>query len=523
VCLLRLLVTFASLLPALSAATFTIAGVVVQHASNTPLRRARVSIASLGDRDRWISVVTGNQSEFSFTGLPAGKYSIAADVRGGRHLFQQNEGFSTAIAVGPNLDSEHIVFAMDAAAAINGSVVDEDGDPVANAQILLFRRGIVSGRLKTALLYQASTSAAGEFHVRNLTPGTYFAAVQARPWFAQYQPRPPNAPQNANELDVVYPLTYYPGSTNLADATPLSLADGATSDLRLTLRAVPALHIALEGTLPEELPQLFQLGPGGTEIAASSVVSFADAARRELSGVPPGDYIVNFQRVREGVPEGAGRMAVTLTGDATINVGELRKMGITGTVILPQRQRTRSPGVRLENVANGHIVQSMVAQDGSFHFNAGSTPPGRYELRLEDSELYMQAIAVKGATYSRGELDVHDGSSIQLSITAAQGLSNVTGTATKDGQTYGGAMILLIPQDFSHGSYFPRDQSDSDGTFSLNSAPPGRYTLLAIEDGHELAYHDPAAIAPYLKQGQSIEIPLPPGTETKIEVQRLKL
>jgi hypothetical protein len=80
-------------------------------------------------------------------------------------------------------------------------------------------------------------------------------------------------------------------------------------------------------------------------------------------------------------------------------------------------------------------------------------------------------------------------------------------------------MVLLFPHDPSHGNNIPRDQSDSDGTFTLNWALPGRYTLVAIDHGRGLAYADPAVIAPYLQAGQVLDLPLAKDSRVEIEVQ----
>jgi hypothetical protein len=417
--LLLLLITFASFLPAES---YSIAGTVVQHTSGAPVRHARVSVTPADGPHQEISLLTGNNGQFSFTGLPAGKYWLAAEFRGHRQLFQEQEGFSTLIVTGPNLDSGHILFALNGAASIDGTVVDEAGDPVTNAEVLLFRRAILSGRPMTVLFNSTPTDESGEFHPRDLIPGTYFTA----------------------------------GNT------------------------------------------------------------------AELLGVAPGNYGIHFNGFRGGQLETSRKIVVNLTSDTAINVDQPSKPNITGTLSLPEGH---SPEVTvvLDNVANGQGALSSVAPDGSFQFEAAA---GRYELQLADSELYIKTVAVKGASYAHGELDVSDGSNIQISIKAAKGVSKVTGVATKNDHPFGGAMVLLIPREFSHGAYIPRDQSDSDGTFALTAVPPGRYTLLAIEDGRELAYHDPAAIAPYLEEGQVIAVPLNtsqnPGTETKVEVQRQK-
>jgi hypothetical protein len=69
-------------------------------------------------------------------------------------------------------------------------------------------------------------------------------------------------------------------------------------------------------------------------------------------------------------------------------------------------------------------------------------------------------------------------------------------------------MILLLPNDPNHASRIRRDQSDSDGSFALPNVVPGHYTLLAIDDGRDLAYQDPAVMEPYLTHGLSLDVPL---------------
>ena len=54
---------------------------------------------------------------------------------------------------------------------------------------------------------------------------------------------------------------------------------------------------------------------------------------------------------------------------------------------------------------------------------------------------------------------------------------------------------------------FRRDQSDSDGSFSLNTVIPGEYTIVAIENGWDLNWSQPGVIAHYLPQGRKIVVP----------------
>jgi len=51
-----------------------------------------------------------------------------------------------------------------------------------------------------------------------------------------------------------------------------------------------------------------------------------------------------------------------------------------------------------------------------------------------------------------------------------------------------------------------RDQSDSDGSFSLHDVVPGNYILVAIEDGWELDWTQPQVIGRYLPGGIPVTV-----------------
>ena len=60
----------------------------------------------------------------------------------------------------------------------------------------------------------------------------------------------------------------------------------------------------------------------------------------------------------------------------------------------------------------------------------------------------------------------------------------------------------MVPKEpESHGELFRRDQSDSDGTFSLASVIPGEYTIVAIDDGWDLHWSEPGVIEHYVPKG----------------------
>jgi hypothetical protein len=82
------------------------------------------------------------------------------------------------------------------------------------------------------------------------------------------------------------------------------------------------------------------------------------------------------------------------------------------------------------------------------------------------------------------------------------------GFAKMDGRAAPGAMILLFPRgEPVDGRFVWRYQSDLDGSFRLSRIPPGRYTLLAIDDGWELEWQRAEILERYLKLGVEVTIP----------------
>ena len=68
-------------------------------------------------------------------------------------------------------------------------------------------------------------------------------------------------------------------------------------------------------------------------------------------------------------------------------------------------------------------------------------------------------------------------------------------------------MIVLVPKEpRAYQALVRRDQSDSDGSFSLRDVPAGRYTVVAIEDGWKLEWQRREVIARYLPGGVAVTI-----------------
>jgi hypothetical protein len=149
--------------------SFRISGRVIDAITGQPLARASVSInvsASSGvsaalDSSR--TEFSDTEGRFAFADVLPGKYSLTAHHRGYfPQMYQQHENFTTAIVVGPGLQSENLTFGLRPSASISGEVRDESDDPVRRAMVMLFGENLVGGRRRTSSFGQRPTDDQGQ-------------------------------------------------------------------------------------------------------------------------------------------------------------------------------------------------------------------------------------------------------------------------------------------------------------------------------------------------------------------------
>jgi hypothetical protein len=150
-------------------------------------------------------------------------------------------------------------------------------------------------------------------------------------------------------------------------------------------------------------------------------------------------------------------------------------------------------------------IEASTEGDG-WDFEA--VPAGVWELLVssEDRLLPVSSIAAGGQKHAGNRVTVTD-HSLKLAVTVVPAESRVEGFARKNDKGLAGVMVVLVPRDpAAHGDQFRRDQSDSDGSFSLHDVAPGEYTVVAIEDGWKLDWARPEVIGRYLPNGVAVTV-----------------
>ena len=177
------------------------------------------------------------------------------------------------------------------------------------------------------------------------------------------------------------------------------------------------------------------------------------------------------------------------------------------------------PGVLvfLRNATKGSGFRQDVDSAGNFSFSSDEIEPGVYEVSsVAPGGLELRSVSANGTSLTGRKIEISGGSDLRLILTLAHGVNaRVKGIVEQGGKPVPGMMVVLVPEDLRELSEYRRDQSDSDGSFSLNQVSPGKYTAVAVKDW-SLEWGKPEVIREYLPGGTSVEVA--GGEEREIKV-----
>src|SRR4051794_5922564 len=222
-----------------------VSGTVVEAGTHTPVAGAQVTLTSFefrrpGHSAEPLAATTDQNGRYQFDALEPGRYRVSV----------QKAGFATMIVPGlaeatvkAGERKTDLNVTIQRGAAIVGRVVDEHGEPIANANVMPWRRPPVqngaaaSARVRLIPAGSASqTDDLGDFRLFGLAPGDVY--VQAT--------SPPDFGRPASPHPIVPLATYFPATAEFVGAVPITLAAGQTSG-DITIRVVSAPAFQLSG------------------------------------------------------------------------------------------------------------------------------------------------------------------------------------------------------------------------------------------------------------------------------------
>jgi len=488
----------------------TVEGVVLKSTTGEPVKKVSIWLYPAGGRrQEQYSALTDTAGRFVFQDVEPGRYVLAG---GGNGYPQETYGQRTSRGRGKILTFERgshtkdVVFRLLPGGVITGAVYDEDGDPVVGANVQAVRS---SGSNMRGPSGGAQTNDRGEYRIYGLESGQYFLVAD-------------DQSRNNDTSDEVYPPTYYPGTTDSAQATTVQVRAGdETGAIDLALRRVHGVHV--RGHVVNE----FSAKPQGmyVQLVPASPKDgiyprpFGSPAQDEhgnfdIRGVSPGSYVLlSFWNDEKR----------TYSGQVPLEVSNTDIDGVTlvlsAPMDLPGRIRT-DPGTQLDftrlniwlqprGLQMHGVAAAEVKSDGTFLIR--NVFDGNYRILVggHPEEYYLRSAKLGGSDVLTSGLTIsHTQSPGTLDLELTLNGGSVSGAVMHEGNPVPNALVALIPDPPNRDRFemYSTKLTDELGRFTMLGLPPGDFKLYAWEDPQGADVRDPDFLKTFEKRGTVVHV-----------------
>ena len=167
----------------LKTGTGRIKGRLLTADTGTPVRRAQVRISGTDIMPK--TAITDDEGRYEFRDLPAGRFTLSATKAGYVTVnYGQTRPFEPGkpIELGEAQVLDKADITMPRGSAISGRIIDEFGEPIADAQVT--RDALDVGRTASAgcsrPAARRTTNDLGQYRIYGLPPGDYFVSATLR-------------------------------------------------------------------------------------------------------------------------------------------------------------------------------------------------------------------------------------------------------------------------------------------------------------------------------------------------------
>lgn len=494
--------------PASAAATATLTGrVTVAGERDTPVRRARITLesdalpqAQLADSD--------TDGRFRFDRLPAGAFRLRAEkpgfvtlAFGARHALDR--GLPIDLRAG---QTRSIELALPRGAALDGRVMNQEGDPIQNLVVSAVRLTYGLYGRQPMPLKDTRTDDLGRYRIHSLPPGDYYVQAAPDPIDAVSErqapgPRPPGAAR-----------TYYPGTAAPSDAQRVSLVAGReAANLDFAVGSVLMARVTLQvvdatGKAPRTLgTRLQRVGAPPGEVRAA-----LQANQAMFPSVPPGEYWAMAAATPSpgADPEFAAVRAMVSGSDLNLTLTTARGTVLNGRVQVEGGEVAVPPGLRVIAETVGYELPNPAGSGAP----AAPAPVVGADSRFVMTGLFGPRLFRVGglkdgwalSSVRLGESDITD---MPMDVKAADPAVELVVVVTNNTGTIGGMLtdarkravpngrVVVFPDDERQWTVRSRFLKTSlagiDGSYSVGSLLPGKYLICALDWLDEGAWLDP--------------------------------
>ena len=513
--------------------TSAIKGRVLAAGTNTPIRRATVSLQTPNPLDGY-TTSTDLQGGYEFTELPSGEYRVSAakgtfvpTEYGQQRPF--DHGKAIKLSDGESIDKIDLV--LPRGGVIAGTLLDDLGDPAIGVPVTIMRAQFSGGKRRLVSVgHPVETNDTGQYRLYGLPSGSYYLA--ALPTTANPQMRLTSALTGAP--------TYYPGTVNEMEAqrvTVRQVQERTLADFAL----VPSRLVRISGTAmtatgtPAEVVMLMstaQIASAGA-IPGMKTASVRSDGGFQLSNVPPGEYaLIAGTTNRESGEQEITSQVLTVAGEdlTDLMLSTTKGFRATGQVVfdplpppsslIPSRL-TVSAAPLARTTMSGMFARAAVRDDWTFELK-GLAGQRRFQIVQGLPPEWMVA------SVAHGQTDITD-----KAITVTEDLDGILITLTSRGARIRGTVvddrahavkdcsIVVFAEDAGLGPptttrYLRSLRANESGSFAVDKMPAGNYMLAALPVLDEGDEADPelleqlrsVAVRVSLRWGDTKEVPL---------------
>jgi hypothetical protein len=510
-----------------------VSGTVIEASNGEPIRKAIVTLTLQGEPRRWATARTDASGQFTFAGLPPGKYDLRATKQG---LGTATYGAGGAGEIGELISLDQgetrggVKLLFIRSGKIAGHVLEADGDPASNVSVAVLRPGRNLGKRVLVNYRTATTDDRGEYRINGLDPGDYYLLASPENFGG-------GSRLNGNG---VLTAQFYGGSREWKESTVLHIRSGESLtgvDFHLSAEQPHRIHGHVTG-VPDLGPSPEPASSGrsrprmrverqenGIEVQIT-MTPFGEGAPHWTTGTAasPPDYSFDFGENPGGLYQLEAHVNVGNRVWAASQLFEARSaadevlltlapsIDIKGQVRIEGELEPAKSDLQIRLVREGSRDETISGRPGAGgRFTLEQVPAGEWVLDVSTLPLggFLKSANLGDKDIRFAPVSIEAGSAaLPLNIVISAGTAKIDGeieSGTGDSKRAG---IVLAPVGPFHdlARFYYGVVTDDNGKFHLAHVAPGKYKIFALEKMAPVRFRNPEAADQLDDLGVEIEL-----------------